>query len=89
VSFDRNRYSVMAKVARRAVQIRAYADRIVIRCDGEVVADHPRSFGRDRTIYDPWRYLPVLAKKPRRPAQWRAVPGLALWVRRCRRQVIG
>src|SRR5208283_5551256 len=64
VSFDRNRYSVMAKAARRAVQIRAYADRIVIRCDGEVVADHPRSFGRDRTIYDPWHYLPVLARKP-------------------------
>ena len=64
VNFDRNRYSVMAKAARRAVQIRAYADRIVIRCDGEVVGDHPRSFGRDRTVYDPWHYLPVLAKKP-------------------------
>ena len=41
-----------------------YADRIVVRCDGEVVADHPRFFGRDRTIYDPWHYLPVLATKP-------------------------
>jgi hypothetical protein len=64
VSFDRNRYSVMAKAARRAVQIRAYADRIVIRCDGEVVADHARSFGREHTVYDPWHYLPVLARKP-------------------------
>ena len=64
VSFDRNRYSVMAKAARRAVQIRAYADRLVIRCDGEVVGDHARSFGRDRTIYDPWHYLPILARKP-------------------------
>ena len=64
VSFDRNRYSVMAKAARRAVQIRAYADRIVIRCDGEVVADHSRSFGRERTVYDPWHYLPVLLRKP-------------------------
>jgi transposase len=64
VSFDRNRYSVMASAARRAVRIRAYADRIVIRCDGEVVADHARSFGRDRTIYDPWHYLPILARKP-------------------------
>ena len=35
-----------------------------MRCDGEVVADHPRFFGRDRTIYDPWHYLPVLATKP-------------------------
>ncbi|MGP0762008.1 IS21 family transposase, partial [Escherichia coli] len=52
ISFDRNRYSVSARVVRRAVQVRAYADRIVVRCDGEVVADHPRFFGRDRTIYD-------------------------------------
>ena len=53
VSFDRNRYSVMAKAARRTVQVRAYADRILIRCGGEVVAEHARFFGRDRTIYDP------------------------------------
>ncbi len=30
----------------------------------EVVAEHPRHFGRDRTIYDPWHYLPVLVRKP-------------------------
>jgi hypothetical protein len=50
--------------ARKAVQIRAYADRMVVRCDGKVVAEHARSFGRDRTVYDPWHYLPVLARKP-------------------------
>jgi hypothetical protein len=64
ISFDRNRYSVMAKAARRAVQIRAYADRIVVRLGDEVVAEHARHFSRDRTIYDPWHYLPVLANKP-------------------------
>jgi transposase len=64
ISFDRNRYSVMAKAARCAVQVRAYADRIVVRCAGEVVAEHARSFGRGRTIYDPWHYLPILARKP-------------------------
>ncbi len=64
VSFDRNRYSVMARAARRAVQIRAYADRIVIRCAGEIVGEHQRGFGRDHTVYDPWHYLPVLARKP-------------------------
>ena len=64
ISFDRNRYSVMAKAARRAVQVRAYADRIVVRCGDEVVAEHRRFFGRDRMILDPWHYLPVLAKKP-------------------------
>ncbi len=64
ISFDRNRYSVMAKAARRAVQVRAYADRIVVRLGDEVVAEHARSFGRDRMILDPWHYLPVLVQKP-------------------------
>jgi transposase len=64
ITFDRNKYSVMAKAARRAVQVRAYADRIVVRCGEEVVAEHARFFGRGRTVYDPWHYLPVLAKKP-------------------------
>jgi transposase len=64
ITFDRNKYSVMAKAARRAVQVRAYADKIVVRCGEEVVAEHARFFGRGRTVYDPWHYLPVLAKKP-------------------------
>jgi transposase len=64
ISFDRNRYSVLSTVARRTVQVRAYADRIVVRCGADVVAEHARFFGRDRTIYDPWHYLPVLARKP-------------------------
>jgi len=64
VSFDRNRYSVMAKAAKRSVQVRAYADRIVVHSAGEVVAEHARCFGRGRTVYNPWHYLPVLARKP-------------------------
>ena len=64
ISFDRNRYSVAARAVRRAVQVRAYADRIVVRLGDEIVAQHPRCFGRDRTIYDPWHYLPVLVNKP-------------------------
>ena len=64
VSFDRNRYSVMAKAGRMAVQVRAYATRIVIRCGDEVVAEHPRLFGRDQVTYDPWHYIPILARKP-------------------------
>ena len=48
----------------RPVEIHAYADRIVIRQDGRVVAEHARCFGRGETIYDPWHYVPVLARKP-------------------------
>ena len=76
ISFDRNRYSVMSVAARRTVQVRAYADRIVVRCGEEVVADHARFFGRNRTIYDPGHYLPVLVRQARRAQERRAVPEL-------------
>jgi hypothetical protein len=64
VQFDRNRYSVEARAVGRAVQLHAYAERIVIRLDGEIVAEHPRRFSRDQVVYDPWHYVPVLARKP-------------------------
>ena len=64
VRFDNNRHSVAARAAGRPVDVRAYADRIAIRQDGETVAEHPRSFGRGRIAYDPWHYVPILTKKP-------------------------
>jgi IstB-like ATP binding protein len=27
-----------------------------------IVAEHRRGFGRGETVYDPWRYAPVLAQ---------------------------
>jgi hypothetical protein len=35
-----------------------------VKLGDEVIAEHARHFGRDRTIYNPWHYLPVLAHKP-------------------------
>src|SRR3954452_8642508 len=64
VRHDHNRYSVAVRAAGRRVQLRAYADRILVLLDGETVGSHPRCFGRGRTVYDPWHYLPVLARKP-------------------------
>jgi hypothetical protein len=64
VRFDNNRYSVNASAVGRPVDIHAYADRIVVRQDGRIVAEHERAFGRGRTVYDPWHYVPVLARKP-------------------------
>src|SRR6266403_1777453 len=64
VRFDNNKYSVAASAVGRPVEVHAYADRIVIRQDGRIVAEHPRSFGRGETTYDPWHYVPVLARKP-------------------------
>jgi transposase len=64
VRFDNNKYSVAASAVGRPVEIHAYADRIVLRQDGRIVGEHRRSFARGMTIYDPWHYVPVLARKP-------------------------
>jgi len=64
VRFDNNKYSVVSRAVGRPVEIHAYADRIVIRQDGAVVAEHARCMGRGETVYDPWHYVPVLTRKP-------------------------
>jgi transposase len=64
VRFDNNKYSVSASAVGRPVEVHAYADRVVIRQDGRIVAEHPRRYGRGATVYDPWHYVPVLARKP-------------------------
>jgi transposase len=64
IRFDNNKYSVAASAVGRPVDVHAYADRVVIRQDGRIVAEHPRSFGRGETVYDPWHYVPVLTRKP-------------------------
>ncbi len=78
VRFDNNKYSVSASAVGRPVDIHAYADRIVIRQDGRVVAEHPpplRSRGNDL------RSLALRAgagAQARRLAQRGAVQGLDL-----------
>jgi hypothetical protein len=54
VRFDNNKYSVSASAVGRPVDIHAYAERVVIRQDGRIVAEHPRRYGRGATVYDPW-----------------------------------
>jgi hypothetical protein len=76
VRFDNNKYSVTSHAVGRPVEIQAgacpraarsadpWAERIVVRQDGAIVGEHTRRFGRGETIYDPWHYVPVLARKP-------------------------
>ncbi|WP_430929517.1 Mu transposase domain-containing protein [Methylobacterium tardum] len=64
VRFDNNRYSVTASALGRPVEVRAYAERVEIRQDGRIVGEHARGFGRNQTVFDPWHYVPVLARKP-------------------------
>ena len=64
VTLDRNRYSVPAAFAGRAVSARSTATKVRIVADGAVIAEHARRFGRDQLICDPWHYLPILERKP-------------------------
>src|SRR6201993_582684 len=62
--FDNNKYSVCASAVGRPVEVHAYAERVVLRQDGRIVGEHPRKYGRGEIAYDPWHYVPVLARKP-------------------------
>lgn len=64
IGFDRNRYSVNALAVRKTVSVRAYADRIMVVLNDQVVGMHRRHLGRDKVVYDPWHYLAVLEQKP-------------------------
>lgn len=64
VNFDRNRYSVDCRYVHQVVSIRAYADHIDLVAQGAVIATHKRLFGRDKTSFNPWHYVPLLERKP-------------------------
>lgn len=69
INFERNRYSVPASFANRAVSLRVYASKLIIVAESKVIAEHARHFNRDhcspgQTIYN-WRhYLTVVQRKP-------------------------
>lgn len=64
IRYDRNHYSVQGCLAGKSATVRAFADRIQIIKNGEIVGDHVRQFCRDKTIYNPWHYLSILQYKP-------------------------
>jgi len=90
INFERNRYSVPAAFANRVVSMRAYADRIVLVAEAEVIAEHVRVFNRDHnshgtTVYD-WRhYLAVVQRKPGALRNGAPFAGLPTSFRRLRR----
>ena len=64
VEFDTNRYSVPAEEAYRNLVIKAYPFRIDILHLSDVIASHPRYYGRKQDIIDPLHYLPLLEQRP-------------------------
>jgi hypothetical protein len=53
VRVDTNDYSVDPRAIGRIVEVRADLDRVRVRLEGRVVADHPRAWARSMVITDP------------------------------------
>lgn len=64
VEFETNRYSVPAGKASRNLVLKAYPFRVEVLHQDEVIARHPRCYGRHQDILDPLHYLPLLEQRP-------------------------
>jgi len=64
VVFDTNRYSVPTDQAFPRLTLRAYSFEVEILYQGEVLARHPRCYGRNQDVLDPLHYLPLLHQRP-------------------------
>jgi transposase len=57
-------YSVPVAYRRREVTAFGYAEEVLARCDGRIIARHERDFEKGLKVLNPLHYLPVLRKKP-------------------------
>jgi transposase len=64
VNYDTNMYSVDCDYVNKVIEIRAYANKIIIIFKGKIIGEHERCFERKKKIYDPWHYIAVLERKP-------------------------
>lgn len=63
VRYETNDYSVPTEYGHRQVLLKAFVWEVVISCSGEVIARHPRSYGREEMIFNPLHYLALLEQK--------------------------
>lgn len=78
VRYRTNDYSVPVAYGHRDVWVRGYVNAVVIGCGGEIIARHPRCYGREDMVFDPIHYLPLIEKKINNNALDQAAP-LARW----------
>jgi len=78
VRFDTNDYSVPDRYAHQRVTLRAGIEAIRIECDGQVIAEHGRDWGRHQTVFHWVHYLGVLERKPGALDFARPLKGLSL-----------
>jgi len=64
VRFDTNDYSVPVDYAHHPVVVKGYADRVVVGYGNKVIAEHTRCWEKERQVFDPVHYLPLLIRKP-------------------------
>ncbi len=64
VVFETNRYSVPVEYAQRQLVLRAYPFQIEILAQDQIIATHPRCFGREQDVFEPLHYLDVLVQRP-------------------------
>jgi hypothetical protein len=63
VRYETNDYSVPTEYGHRQVLLKAFVWEVVISCSSEVIARHPRSYGREEMIFNPLHYLALLEQK--------------------------
>ncbi len=64
VVFETNRYSVPHTYAGRQLVLRAYPFELEILSLENIIATHPRCFGREEDVFDPMHYLTLLEQRP-------------------------
>ncbi|TFV07003.1 IS21 family transposase [Bacillus stratosphericus] len=78
VTVERHRYSVPVRWAGNTVRVYIGAQTVRFCSDTDCIAEHPRSFVKDGTSYNPWHFLPYLQKKPGALRDGRAFTGWVL-----------
>ena len=64
VAFETNRYSVPHPYAGKQLVLRAFPFKIEVLSLEQMIASHPRCFGREQDIFDPLHYLLLLEQRP-------------------------
>jgi hypothetical protein len=78
VTLDSNHYSVPVSYAHRELTVKAHPDRVCIYFDHQLIARHPRQYGRHLDIEDPDHVKALLAHRRRASEQRLMLRFLAL-----------
>ena len=65
ITLDTNQYSVPSAYAHRRLTVKSYPDRICIYFDNQLIARHPRRYGRHEDIEDPDHAKGLIAQRSR------------------------